>query len=151
MSTAYMVMVSMLIVILGLYLTSHEEPFVDFFHEGLQSSSFAVGLIVLVAYSIGLFKPKLESPVGQFLSDRMYVMFLNDYIVPKIGWAIAKVVDYGNRLIDFTCHQAIPQMFEVYSAGIRFVQNGSLERYLRIVVGFVMLIVVVAVAAGWIA
>ena len=81
----------------------------------------------------------------------MYMMFLNDYIVPKIGWAIAKVVDYGNRLIDFTCHQAIPGMFEIYSYGVRFIQNGKLERYLQIVVGFVMLIVVVAVAAGWIA
>jgi NADH-quinone oxidoreductase subunit L len=151
MSTAYLIMVSMLLVILAVIFTSHEEPFPEFFHEGLLTSSFAVGIIVLVAYAIGFSKPEFKSPVGQFLSDRMYVMFLNDYIVPKIGWAIAKVVDYGNMLIDFTCHQAIPGMFEVYSQGIRFIQNGRLERYLQIVVGFVMLIVVVAVAAGWIA
>jgi len=142
-------MVSMLIVILAVILTSHEEPFKEFVKEGLLTSSFAVGVIVLLAYSFGFFKPQIKSPIGQFLSDRMYVMFLNDYIVPKIGWAIAKVVDYGNRLIDFTCHQAIPGMFEVYSHGVRFIQNGKLERYLQIVVGFVLLIFVVAVAAGW--
>ncbi len=150
MSTAYLVMVSMLFVILGVILTSHEEPFGHFVEEGLVASSMTVGLIVLAAYAFGLFKPQMPSPVGKVLSDRMYMMFLNDFIVPKVGWAIAKLVDYGNKAIDFTCHQAIPQMFEIYSTGVRFVQSGSLERYLRIVIGFVMLIVVVAVAAGWI-
>lgn len=151
MSTAYLIMVSMLFVILAVILTSHEEPFSHFVEEGLIASSMTVGLIVLAAYAFGLFKPQMPSPVGQVLSDRMYMMFLNDFIVPKTGWAIAKLVDYGNRAIDFTCHQAVPQMFEIYSAGVRSVQSGSLEKYLRIVIGFVMLVVVVAVAAGWIA
>lgn len=152
MSTAYLIMVSMLLVILSLYLTSHEEPFEEFYKEGLLTSSMTVGFIVLAAYAFGLFKPQIKtiSPIGKFLSDRMYMMFLNDFIVPKVGWTIAKVVEYGNRLIDYTCHQAIPQMFEVYSLGVRFIQDGSLGRYLRIVIGFVMLMVVVAVAAGWI-
>lgn len=151
MSTAYLVMVSMLFVILAAILATHEEPFRHFVEEGLIASSMTVGLIVLAAYAFGLFKPEMPSPVGQFFSDRMYMMFLNDFLVPKVGWAIAKLVDYGNRVIDFTCHQAIPHMFEIYSMGVRTVQSGSLEKYLRIVIGFVMLVVVVAVAAGWIA
>ncbi len=151
MSAAYLVMVSMLLVLLAVYLTSHEEPFPHFVHEGFVTSSFAVGIVVMVTYAFALYKPQIKSlsAVGTFLSDRMWMPFLNDYIVPKFGWAMAAVVDYGNRLIDYACHQAIPQLFEIYSQGVRFIQNGSLERYVRIVVGFVLLIVVVAVAAGW--
>ncbi len=151
MSTAYTIMVSMLIVLLAIYLTSHEEPFPHFIHEGFVKSSLAVGVLVLATYAFALYKPQIKSlsAVGTFLSDRMLLPFLNDYIVPKIGWALAALVDYGNRLIDYACHQAIPQLFEVYSYGVRFVQSGKLERYVKIVVGFVLLIVVVAVGAGW--
>ena len=151
MGTAYTVMVSMLAVILAVFLTSYEEPFPEFIHAGFVVSSFAIGVLVLASYSFALVKPQIRalSPVGTFLSDRMYLPFLNDYIVPKIGWALAKLVDYGNRLIDYTCHQAIPQLFEVYSHGVRYIQSGSLERYVRIVIGFVLLIMVIAVVAGW--
>ncbi len=151
MSLAYTVMFSMLFVLLAVYLTSHEEPFPEFIREGFAASSFTVGMIVLATYAFALYKPQIKSlsPLGTFLSDRMYLPFLNDYIVPKIGWALAAIADYGNRLIDYTCHQAIPQLFEIYSHGVRFVQSGSLERYVRIVVGFVMIVIVVSVAAGW--
>jgi NADH-quinone oxidoreductase subunit L len=151
MGTAYSIMVSLLIVIMAILLTSHVEPFPEFVHAGYVESSFAVGMLVMVSYGFALFKPRVQSlsPVGTFLSDRMYLPFLNDFIVPKVGWAIAKVVDYGNRLIDFTCHQAIPQLFETYSHGVRYIQSGSMERYLKIVVGFVLLVIVIAVLEGW--
>jgi NADH-quinone oxidoreductase subunit L len=151
MGTAYTIMVSMLLVILAVFLTSREEPFVEFLKEGYMSASLQVGLLVLVTYAFALYKPSIKalSPIGTFLSDRMYLPFLNDFIVPKIGWTIASVVDYGNRVIDFTCHQAIPQLFEVYSLGVRYIQNGSLERYVRIVVGFVLVVFIIAVAVGW--
>ncbi|MET1124884.1 MAG: NADH-quinone oxidoreductase subunit L [Archaeoglobaceae archaeon] len=149
MSSAYTVMFLMLFFLLAVYLTLKEEPFPHFVHEGFIASSLAVGLIVLVAYLVGLYKPTLESKVGEFLGDRMYLMALNDYVVPKIGWALAALADYGNRLIDYVCHSAVPQLFEVYSKGARFVQSGELTSYVKIVVSFVLLILIVAVVAGW--
>ncbi len=151
MSTAYMVMVSMLIVILGVYFVSKSEPFPHFIEEGLVATSIGVGLLVWATYLFAVFKPQIKSlsAVGRFLSDRMYLPFLNDYIVPKIGWALAALVDYCNKGIDYVCHRAIPGMFEVGSHGVRRIQSGSLERYVRIVIGFVLLIMVIAVAAGW--
>ncbi len=148
MSAAYTVMFSMLIVLLAVYLTSGREPFIEFVKEGKMLSSLEVGILVLITYAITLYVPSVKSPIGTFLGDRMYMPFLNDYLVPKIGWAVASIVDYGNRLIDFTCHQAIPQLFETYSMGVRWIQNGSLERYVKIVIGAVLIVFVVAVALG---
>jgi len=151
MGTAYTVMYLMLLVILGVYLTSHIEPFTHFFEAGLATSSLAVGLAVTVSYGFALYKPRIKAlaPIGTFLGDRMYMPFLNDFIVPKIGWAIAFVVDCCNKAIDFACHKAIPRMFEIYSIGIRSIQNGRLERYVRIIVGFVLLMAVVSTVVGW--
>ncbi|MEM3146731.1 MAG: NADH-quinone oxidoreductase subunit L, partial [Archaeoglobaceae archaeon] len=152
MSLAYMIMALMLFLLLYLYLATHGftklHEFQHFFEEGFVTSSLAVGIIVLVSYTVTLYKPRLESPIGKALGDRLYMPFLNDLIVPKIGWAFAKLVDYGNRLIDFTCHQAIPSLFEVYSLGIRSVQSGSVERYVKVVVAVVLIVFLISTAVG---
>ncbi|MEM0503865.1 MAG: NADH-quinone oxidoreductase subunit L [Archaeoglobaceae archaeon] len=152
MSLAYMIMALMLFLLLYLYLATHGftklHEFEHFFEEGFVTSSLAVGIIVLVSYTVTLYKPRLESPIGKALGDRLYMPFLNDLIVPKIGWAFAKLVDYGNRLIDFTCHQAIPSLFEVYSLGIRSIQSGSVERYVKVVVAVVLIVFLISTAVG---
>ncbi|MEM0089549.1 MAG: proton-conducting transporter membrane subunit, partial [Archaeoglobaceae archaeon] len=152
MSLAYMIMALMLFLLLYLYLATHGftklHEFEHFFEEGFVTSSLAVGIIVLVSYTVTLYKPRLESPIGKALGDRLYMPFLNDLMVPKIGWAFAKLVDYGNRLIDFTCHQAIPSLFEVYSLGIRSVQSGSVERYVKVVVAVVLIVFLISTAVG---
>lgn len=79
----------------------------------------------------------------------MYMPALNDLILPKIGWAIAKVVDYGNRLIDYFCHKAVPKFFEICSLGTRAIQSGYLKRYVKIALGFVMVALIVALLIRW--
>ncbi|HIC91913.1 MAG TPA: NADH-quinone oxidoreductase subunit L [Syntrophaceae bacterium] len=144
MATAYTVMVSMLIVLLMYVILSHGHVESELIHMGLERNSMIVGLVVIVSYSFAIFKPSIKAlySVGTFLGDRMYMAFLNDFIVPKIGWAIAIVVDYGNRSIDYSCHKAIPSLFEVSSHNIRSIQSGYLKRYMKIVLGLVMVILV---------
>ena len=149
MGSAYTVMYLMLFLLLWIYLTRHIEPFTHFFEAGFVKSSLMVGLAVTVSYGLAIFKPRIRSPVGAFLGDRMYMPYLNDFIVPKIGWAIAFIVDYCNRGIDFLCHRAVPRMFEIYSIGVRRIQDGRLERYVKIAVGFILLMVVISVVMGW--
>ena len=149
MPIAYAVMVSMLAVLLYAIL-GHAEPIAgEFVEKGFERSSLAVGLAVLISYVIALVVPRLESPIGRFLGDRMYMPALNDYIIPKIGWAIAKIVDYGNRLIDTFCHQAIPELIATYSLGVRAIQSGYLKRYIKIALGFVMVALIVASLVRW--
>ena len=143
MPIAYAVMVSMLAVLLYEIL-GHVEPIASgFVEKGFEKSSLAVGLAVLISYAITLVVPRLESPIGKFLGDRMYMPALNDLIVPAIGWAIAKVVDYGNKGIDFFCHQAIPKAISTCSLWIRAIQSGYLKRYVKIALGFVMVALIV--------
>ncbi|MEM1578309.1 MAG: NADH-quinone oxidoreductase subunit L [Archaeoglobaceae archaeon] len=152
MSAAYITMASMLIFLLYLYLTEHGftkvHEFMHFVEEGFLASSFAVGVLVLVTYVAALYKPRVELPISKALGDRLYMPMLNDFIVAKIGWFFAKLVDYGNRLIDFTCHQAIPSLFEVYSIGIRSAQSGSVERYLKIAVVVVLIVFLISLGIG---
>jgi len=149
MPIAYTAMVSMLAVLLWEIL-GHIEPIATgFIEKGFERSSFAVGLAVLISYGITLAVPRLESPVGKFLGDRMYMPALNDLIVPKIGWAIAKVIDYGNRGIDFFCHQAIPRAIGASSLWIRAIQSGYLKRYVKIALGFVMVALIVTSLIRW--
>jgi len=149
MPIAYAIMVSMLAVLLYMML-NHAEPIASkFVEKGFETTSLAVGLAVLVSYAIALVVPKLESPLGRFLGDRMYMPALNDLIVPKIGWAIITAVDYGNRAIDYLCHKAIPKFMEVCSLKVRAIQTGSLKRYVKIALGFVMVMLIVASLVGW--
>lgn len=149
MKSAYTAMVSMLLVLLAiifLHLDHHAEEFV---HAGFAVTSFGVGLLVLATYIIGFIKPEMDTAIGRILYDRVYMMALNDYIVPKIGWGVAWVVDIFNRILDFIAHKFIPGLFEALSYGIRVLQNGSLERYTKIVVSLVLIILLMVSAVGW--
>ncbi|MCS7143630.1 MAG: NADH-quinone oxidoreductase subunit L [Archaeoglobaceae archaeon] len=152
MSLAYMIMALMLFFLLYLYLAEHGftkyHEFTHFLEEGFLMSSFAVGIIVLISYVVTLYKPRLESPISKAFGDRLYIPFLNDFIIPKIGWAFAKFVDYCNRLIDLICHQAVPYLFRISSLGVRSIQSGSVERYVKIVVAIVLLIFLISAGFG---
>jgi NADH-quinone oxidoreductase subunit L len=90
MKLGYGLMVSVLFILLYLIFTNEETE--GFVHAGYLSVSLMVGLGALIVYTIALFIPRISifSRVpGTFFSDRMYLPFLNDYIVPKIGFFIA--------------------------------------------------------------
>ncbi len=146
MGIAYTVMGSMLILLLFAYLYLPE--FHEFVVEGFLQSSLAVGFIVLITYIFALSKPTLESPLGKALGDRLYLAFLNDYVVPKIGWVLARLVENANSAIDFLCHKAIPSAFELSSRAVRRIQSGSVELYLRISVAVFLTLLVFSIALG---
>ncbi len=149
MKTGYTLMVSMLFLLLAVILLGIDEHVEEFVKAGFNVTSFMVGVLVTVAYAIGFVKPTLETKVGQVLADRFYLMALNDFIVPKIGWAFATAVDYGNRAIDFFTHRAIPGLFESVSKGIRVLQTGRLSHYVQLALGALMLLLIVVSVAGW--
>jgi NADH-quinone oxidoreductase subunit L len=93
MPIAYTIMVSMLAVLLYEILCDIEPIAGGFVEKGFERSSLAVGLAVLISYVIALKIPRYDTPVGRFLGDRMYLPALNDLILPKIGWAIVRLVD----------------------------------------------------------
>jgi NADH-quinone oxidoreductase subunit L len=147
MKLAYVIMVSMLFLLL------YEIFFVEkhFVEEGYLETSMVVGALVTISYLITLYKPSVRafSKIGIFLTDRMYLPFLNDYILPKIGWFVASLVDNFNRGIDFFFHQAIPAFFDRISILIRAVQKGYLPSYLRIVAAWIMIFIIVISLVGW--
>ncbi len=151
MGAAYTVMVSMLLVLLYLIMTGQEEVAGEFFHEGFVSTSLAVGAAVTVSYFFALIKPSIPqlSTVGRVLSDRLYMPFLNDLIVPKIGWVLVAIVDVCNRGVDFFFHQAIPAFFESASKSIRKIQKGYLASYMRVTLAAVMVLLVISSIVGW--
>ncbi len=149
MKTGYTLMVSMLFLLLAVILLGIDEHVEEFVKAGFHATSFMVGVLVTVAYAIGFVKPTLETKVGQVLADRFYLMALNDFIVPKIGWAFVTAVDYGNRAIDFFTHRAIPGLFESVSKGIRVLQTGRLSHYVQLALGALMLLLIVVSVAGW--
>ena len=149
MTLAYTFKVSMLVILLIVILGAFDEHSYEFIHAGFAATSAGVGLLVLAAYIIGYVRPEYDSPIGQILYDRVYVMALNDFIVPKIGWAIAWICDAFNRFVDFIAHRAIPGLFEICSNGIRAIQSGSLERYVKIVVGLILVVLLIASVMGW--
>ena len=149
MKTGYTLMVSMLFLLLAVILLGIDEHVEEFVKAGFNVTSFMVGVLVTVAYAIGFVKPTLETKVGQVLADRFYLMALNDFIVPKIGYAFVTAVDYGNRAIDFFTHRAIPGLFESVSKGIRVLQTGRLSHYVQLALGALMLLLIVVSVAGW--
>jgi NADH-quinone oxidoreductase subunit L len=151
MKTAYSVMVSMLVVLLAVIIFSVDEHAGDFVEEGFLRLSFIVGLLVTISYLVAIYKPSISSlsAVGTFLTDRMYLPFLNDLIVPKAGWAIARGVDVCNQGIDYFFHRAIPSSFDFVSRMIRMVQSGYLKTYMKIVIGSIMAFLVIFSIVGW--
>ncbi|MCD6456304.1 MAG: NADH-quinone oxidoreductase subunit L [Methanophagales archaeon] len=147
MKLGYTMMVSVLFILLYLIFTNAETE--AFVHAGYASVSFAVGAGALIAYVLAVYVPRLKvfSRVpGTFFNDRMYLPFLNDYIVPKTGFFISRVVqNYGNRGIDgFFNTRVIPGLFGIISRGIRAIQTGYLKSYVKIVLGLVMVFLVIA-------
>jgi NADH-quinone oxidoreductase subunit L len=152
----YSLMVSVLFLLIYLIFTSHEtHEFVAagaVFKEGTITISFAVGILALIAYLVALYKPQIGSlsGLGTFFGDRMYLPFLNDFIIPKIGFFVSRIVqDYGNRGIDgFFNTRIIPGIFGLISGSIRSIQTGYLNRYVNVVLGLVMLLLIVVTIGG---
>jgi NADH-quinone oxidoreductase subunit L len=151
MKLAYTLMVSMQIVLLAIILLHYEEHASHFVEEGFLTTSLTVGILVTASYLIVLFKPAVPafSRIGVFLTDRMYLPFLNDYILLQIGWVVIRVVDACNRGVDFFFHTAIPSAFEALSRAIRSIQKGYLRVYMKIVAGSIMLFLVIFSLMGW--
>jgi NADH:ubiquinone oxidoreductase subunit 5 (subunit L)/multisubunit Na+/H+ antiporter MnhA subunit len=157
MKLGYVMMVSVLIYILFyLVLFRKEEIPHEFISAGGLLTSFGVGIAILACYCIALYKPRisaLSKIPGTFFNDRMYLPFVNDYILPKTGFFVSHLVqDYGNRGIDgFFNTKVMPGLFERISKGIRTIQTGYLKTYIRIVLGLVMIFLVIASIGGmWI-
>ena len=153
MKLGYVLMVSMLFVLFYLIFTSAETA--GFVRAGFIRTSLAVGMAILVAYVIAIYKPRITSlaKLGTFFNDRMYLPFVNDYILPKIGFFVSHLVqDYGNRGIDgFFNTKVMPGLFERISKGIRTIQTGYIKTYIQIVLGLVMIFLVIASIGGmWI-
>ena len=149
MKLAYTLMASMLILLLFSIYSGLDEHSGEFLHAGIAITSFAVGLIVSGSYIAGFVKPEYESVVGRILYDRVYVMALNDYIASRIGWFFVEILDSFSKLIDNITHSIIPDIFEILSIAIRRIQDGSLERYAKMVVGLALLALLISSAAGW--
>jgi NADH-quinone oxidoreductase subunit L len=79
----------------------------------------------------------------------MYLPFLNDFIVPKVGWAVSSLVDLFNKGIDFFFHQGIPGLFDRVSFAIRSIQSGYLKSYIKIVAGSIMIFLIIFSLVGW--
>lgn len=156
MKVGYALMVSVLFVLLYIIFTTEEgHEFIAagaIMKHGTITISFGVGILALLAYMVALYRPQISSlaKLGTFLSDRMYLPFVNDFIMPKIGFSIAHVVqEYGNRGIDgFFNTVAIPGLFGAISRGIRKIQTGYLSRYISIVLGLVMILLVLVTVGG---
>jgi len=147
MKLGYTMMVSVLFILLFLIFKNEETK--AFVHAGYASVSFAVGAGALIVYVIAVYVPRLKvfSRVpGTFFNDRMYLPFLNDYIVPKTGFFISRIVqNYGNRGIDgFFNTRVIPGLFGIISRGIRAIQTGYLKSYVKIVLGLVLVFLIIA-------
>ncbi len=108
-----------------------------------------VGLLLALAYVVGLIKPTYESALGRILNDRLYLMALNDLIVPSFGKALIFLSYYFDKAIDLLCHSVIPEMFENLSKAVRTAQVRRLRRYVEFVVGLVFVTLVLAGWLGW--
>ena len=148
MKLGYIMMFSVLFLLMYLILTSKETE--EFIHAGTLGASILVGGGVSVAYAVALYKPRISalSKLGTFFNDRMYLPFVNDYILPKTGFFISHIVqEYGNRGIDGLFNtRVVPGLFGWTSRRIRAIQTGYLKSYIQIVLGLVMMILVIVVA-----
>jgi len=135
------------------YLIFTRSELTEFVHAGLEPLSIAVGILVLASYGIAIYKPRLPSlqKLATFLSDRMYFPFLNDYLCPKIGFFFSHIFDqYANRGLDgFYNTKVVPNLFGSISKGIRAIQTGYMQTYVRIVLSLVMMFLLIAsIAVG---
>jgi len=150
MKLGYVMMVSVLFLLMYLIFTSEETA--EFIHAGMAEVSIIVGVLILLAYVVGLVKPRIAalSRLGTFFNDRMYLPFVNDYVLPKTGFFVSHIVnEYGNRGIDgFFNTKVVPGLFDRISKGIRTIQTGYLTNYVKIVLGLVMIFIIMASIGG---
>lgn len=150
MKLGYIMMVSVLFLLTYLIFTGEETA--EFIHAGMAEVSIIVGVLILLAYVVGLVKPKIAalSRLGTFFNDRMYLPFVNDYVLPKTGFFVSHIVnEYGNRGIDgFFNTKVVPGLFDRISKGIRTIQTGYLTNYVKIVLGLVMIFIIMASIGG---
>ena len=150
MKLGYIMMVSVLFLLMYLIFTSEETA--EFIHAGMAEVSIIVGVLILLAYVVGLVKPRIAalSRLGTFFNDRMYLPFVNDYVLPKTGFFVSHIVnEYGNRGIDgFFNTKVVPGLFDRISKGIRTIQTGYLTNYVKIVLGLVMIFIIIASIGG---
>jgi len=148
---AYACVVSMVFLLLYRIVTG-TDPLAEthLLEYGLDKDSLIVGLGVTGTYLFALVVPRIRalSPIGTFLGDRMYLPALNDLIVPSIGWAISKLIEYTHRAIDWFCHFGLPDGMLGISKRIRTIQVGYMRVYMKIALAFVMAAIVVSML-GW--
>ncbi len=153
MKLGYVLMASVLFVLTyHIFVLEETEGFV---HAGGEILSIGVGGAIFIVYIAAIFKPRITalSKLGTFFNDRMYLPFVNDYILPKTGFFVSHLVqDYGNRGIDgFFNTKVMPGLFDRISKGIRTIQTGYLKTYIQIVLGLVMISLILASIGGmWI-
>lgn len=151
MKLGYIMMVAVLFLLMYLLIFTVEEK-EKFIYAGMAEASIIVGLLVLLAYVVGLVKPRITalSRLGTFFNDRMYLPFVNDYVLPKIGFFVSHIAnEYGNRGIDgFFNTKVVPGLFDRISKGIRAIQTGYLTNYLKIVLSLVMIFLIIASIGG---
>jgi len=148
---AYACVVSMVFLLLYRIITG-TDPLAEthLLEYGLDKDSLIVGLGVTGTYLFALVVPRIRalSPIGTFLGDRMYLPALNDCIVPSIGWAISRFVEYTHKAIDWFCHFGLPDCMLGISRRIRSIQVGYMRVYMKIALAFVMAAIVVSML-GW--
>jgi NADH-quinone oxidoreductase subunit L len=109
-------------------------------------SSLIVGIILALSYVVGVIKPTWESKIGKVLNDRLYLMALNDLIVPGFGKLLVAISYYLDKAVDLFAHSVIPEMFENISNAIRSVQRRRITRYVEFVIALIFFILLLA---GW--
>ncbi len=114
--------------------------------EGLDLSSLIVGIVLALSYVVGVIKPTWESKIGKVLNDRLYLMALNDLIVPGFGKLLVAISYYLDKAVDLFAHSVIPEMFENISNAIRSVQRRRITRYVEFVIALIFFILLLA---GW--
>ncbi len=148
MKLGYVLMASVLFWLMyHIFMLEETEHFVT---AGGETMSLYVGAAILVVFVAAVFKPRISafsSNIGAFFNDRMYLPFVNDYILPKAGFFISHILDdYVNPAIDGLFNtKVIPGVFGWTSRRIRSIQSGYLSRYINIVLGLVMIILVIVV------
>lgn len=121
-------------------------PLILYVRHKVEYNSFVVGFLLILAYAIAILKPSYKSRVGEILNDRLYLMALNDLIVPAVGKIFTFLSYYIDKAVDVFSHRTIPEMFENISNVIRSFQRKSITSYIEFIVGLIFAILIVA---GW--
>ena len=122
--------------------------FLEFTHCGIhESTAILVGLLCLLSYAVALYKPRIMAlaKVGEVLSDRLYLPIFCDVVMASIGWGFAKGFWGVCRGIDWWAHNGMVRLFQWFSNLIRAIQTGYLSRYIGIVLGILVTVILIFV------